>query len=274
MVGSAVRERLSGSWMATVPGLMGLCLLVSACGLDETYTGMGSGALPGDPLNPIPVEATVDIQLDIQCVGPGNSDVVEEPESTPMDLESLEGYAYRFTSLALSKPLSGTIGQGLNDFFAKEIGEGRLHVLLKAFADDREAGTLLFKIGAGGVSGSNYQYSGTPGDLMTDLYGGHFVTAEPSFLAFPNSLLTPPELPISNLELEGVIAADGSGISQGVLVGALTLEDAKGITLMGSTFDKLLESMKVNPDLDLDDDGTADAYSFKGTFEATAVTVE
>ncbi len=37
-------------WVA----LIASAVISGGCGIEETYTGMGDGAIPGDPLKPIP----------------------------------------------------------------------------------------------------------------------------------------------------------------------------------------------------------------------------
>lgn len=274
MVGLFARDRLESGCQWCL--CLATALAFTACGLDETYTSMGQGALPGDPLKPIPVHAIVDIQLDIQCMGPGQQDV--EPESTPMNVENLEGYAWRFSELKLTKPLKGVLGDSVNKFFTDDIAANKFNVLLRAETDDRDARTLHFVVGPGtaGATDGEYGFEGTPSELGCLLYGGRFETESPSFLAFatPAGVLDPPELPIRDLELSGVISPDGETIESGILVGVMTLEDAKKIKALGMPFDAVLEDSGVMPDLDLNTDGTMDAYGFKGTFAATKVTVK
>ncbi len=269
MVGTMVRGIVGRGRVAWSLGAVALLApLCISCGIDETYTGMGKGALAGDPLNPIPVPATVDIQIDIQCSG-GNTSTW-----TPMDVEDLSGYAFRFNTLTLSKPITGTVGDDLNKFFAESIEKGELNVLMQVADHDKEGETILFNIGAGSiVSEEEYSFTEDPSELECEALGGKFTTVTPSTLAFPNSLITPPKLPISQVRLGGVISADGKSITKGSLVGALTMEDAQSIK-MGLTFDKLLASMSIDPNLDLDKDGTMDAWLFEGAFEATAVEVK
>lgn len=274
MVGLFLRDRAKSGcrWALVVVAAWA----TTACGLDETYTSMGQGALPGDPLKPIPVHAIVDIQLDIQCVGPGQQDVAPEP--TPMNVENLKGYAWRFSELKLTKPLTGVLGDSVNKFFTDDIAANKFNVLLRAETDDREAETLTFVVGPGtaGAAQGEYSFAGTPSELGCLLYGGRFETESPSFLAFatPAGVLDPAELPIKDLELSGIITPDGQAIESGLLVGVMTLEDAKKIKALGMPFDAVLEDSGVLPDLDLDEDGTMDAYGFKGTFAATKVTVK
>ncbi len=275
MVGSMNSVLARGRRASAMAVSLFVAILATGCGLDETYTSMGQGALPGEPLNPLPVYAVVDIQLDIQCMGPGEQDV--EPESTPMDLDSLEGFGYRFTELNLTKPLKGVLADSVNKFFTDDIASNKFNVLLQVDSDVRADKTLVFKVGAGtaGAAEGEYSFAGDPADLTCSLYGGRFLTDTPSFLAFATpSVLQPPLLPISNLELAGVISADGETITQGTLVGVMTLEEAKKIKALGMAFDQVLEDSDILPDLDLDSDGTNDAYGFKGTFAAQKVTVK
>ena len=62
---------------------------ITACDLDGTYTGLGDGALPGDPLNPWPMAATCD------CAGGGacpTADVATgEVDDGTLDVDDLIG---------------------------------------------------------------------------------------------------------------------------------------------------------------------------------------
>lgn len=243
--------------------LVPLLLVLAACGLDETYTGMGEGALPGDPLHPSTQEG-------------GNCD---EPTECPscevslgtMDEGELGGLAFRFDSLSFTAPLSGMFGDELNNLLSSEIDEGELNILV--FVEDHqvETGALSLHVGAGEAVNDEFGFLGDPGILAARLLGQVFVTEEPTSLVIPNEMLEPPELPIMDLRLLGIIEADATAIVEGVLIGVLTEEGAEEIKIAGQTLAAMLENLDIPKDLDLDHDGTADAWRFLGDFTATQI---
>ena len=252
--------------VTVVFGLMA-CFLWD-CGLDETYTGMGEGALPGDPLRPNNPEVVVD------CGCPpcnGQPADVGETDYGQLIIDDLTGTGYRFDRLTLSAPLTGFVGSSLNDYFEEQISDGLLHVLLSVVGDDRDSGDLTMLVGAGEVAGEGYRFGDEASDLLCTLTGRYFVTVEPASLVFPNDLLDPPTLPIQFLSLSGWISADGTAISDGVLVGALTEEDAAGITIMGSDFVTFFATMGIPMDLDTNEDSINDAWQFVGAYSASQI---
>lgn len=251
--------------------------LAAACGLEEFPTSMGEGALPGDPLNPRPGEGAVscDVSVTCNCTGGGGGDTTEPPACDPVafGVADLSGHAWRFDSLALTAPIPpGPIADGLNTYFSDEIAAGTLNVLLAVDADDRATCALTGRLGSGAADGDGHRFTGDPSAIALTLSATGFETAEPSALDFPNDALTPPVLPLRQVALGGRFAAEAGAIEEGTLVAALTVEDAAGITVAGAAFDGLLTRMAA-PDLDLDDDGTNDAWRFVGTFTATATTL-
>ena len=247
--------------MRSGSGWLALSLLsLSGCSVDEQYTGMGDEALPGSPLrqgDETPV---------CSCPGGGNGG---GPADDPvLTAEDLTGLAFRFDSLELSQPLPGALGDALNRYFRDEIDKDTLNVMVHVTAEDREAGTMTLRVGAATAEDDAYRMAEGAGELGCTLTGARFETAEPGFLDFPNSLLVPPELPIRRLELSGLIAADASEITEGVLEGVLTEADAQEISLGGSSFDATLRAMNVALDVDVDGDGTPDAWAFVGAFTA------
>jgi len=244
---------------------------LSGCGVDETYTGMGVSALPGQPLNPIEEDVSCNCPDPVLC--PEADAVGDAPKDAGPWPEDLTGVAWRFDSLVLTAPLSGTLGEGLNDYFAKEISEGRLHILLAVEKDDRDAGTLSASVGAGKLVEEVYSFDGEPSDLLCLLTGTSFETESPAFLAFPNAQVDPPELPIEALELSGTVSLDGKTVTGGKLVGALPVEDAQEMKILGQSFFDLLAALGVTPDVSLDGEGAPDAFRFEGDWTAASVTM-
>ncbi len=253
-----------------------LCVGVVACGIDETYTGLGKGALPGDPLNPREPAAACssdpECTCNCNCTGGPAADVAEDVPLVVVD--DLSGRSWRFDTLVLQGPFTGEVLGLLNDYFTKEIEKKGLNVLLDVLVDDRETGELTLRIGAGEVAGDAYRFLDDGSEVGCTLLGDSFSTVKPAFLVFPNAALKPPELPIRELKLDGTVAVDGSTLSQGKLIGALTVDEASGITVLGLPLDQFLEQSDIPPDLDLDEDGTKDAWEFRFDWTAAAITVK
>jgi len=280
MMHSGARFRSRGAAAAA-----GLVLLVVGaawlgCGIEEFPTTIGRGAIPGDPLNPIPVPTTggsCDITVNCQCTGGGGADVPEQPavcDEPTFGVENLGGYAWRFDALTLTAPIPpGMIADGLNKYFSDEIEAGTLNVLLAVDADDRETCALDGRLGPGEAAAGGHRFTGEPVAIALELGNDGFETAEPSSLEFPNELLTPPVLPLRQVSLTGRLGADAAAIEAGTLTAVLTLEDAQDITLMNTKFDVLLGTLDAPPDLDLDEDGTNDAWRFRGDFTAVRTTL-
>jgi hypothetical protein len=236
--------------------LAAIPVALASCILDEHYTGMGDKALPGDPLRPI--------YQDIVCTGGGGG---------TLNVSDLAGMAWRFDSLALTKPISL-----LNDtFFTPEIDGGTLNVLLIATKDDRTAGTLDMTVGAADAVGGTYKLRGEGSPLPCTLEGAAFDTATPSVLSVPVELLTPPEMPLRALVLSGTFSSDGGAIQGGKLDAVLTGADAAAVKLGDQTLAEMLAGplAGVPPDLDLEPegapDGTKDSWTVTGTFTAKKV---
>jgi hypothetical protein len=258
--------------VARVVGLgLGLLVAATACGLDETYTGMGNGAVPGDPLYP---QATGSAAC--ECAGggaacPGDT-AGGDVDHGALGVDDLTGLAWRFDSLVLAEPVK--IAKLLNDmYFSSAIDKGELNVLLQAAQDDRAAGTLVLEVAPGTPADGKYTLDGAPSPLTCSLDGATFATTGAGTLSFPASLLKPPTLPIQRLRLSGRFAADASAISQGALEGVLTVADAEATKVLGMTMAAFFQSQGQPPDTDLDSDGVADAWRFSGAFTAAKVEV-
>jgi hypothetical protein len=243
----------------------------AACGLDETYTGLGDGALKGDPLNPWPIAVTCD------CVGGGGCTQADtatgEVDNGTLDVADLTGFGWRFDSLVETAPITGLIGDQLNKYFVDNIASDAFNVLMLATADDRDAGTLTFHMGAGAKGDDGYGLNAGAGTLACTLDGARFATATPMALSFPNSMLAPPELPLNDVRVSGLFSADGTSITEGQLTGALTEADATATKIAGAQLAATLKGLKLDKNLDLDGDGTNDAWRFVFTFTAARANV-
>ena len=260
-------DRMPLAWIAAI--LVSL-LVCPSCGVDETYTGLGEGALPGDPLRPTPIACTTDCSSGTtSCADGGNTGA--DVDYGTMEVDDLTGTAYRFDSLVITAPLTGVMGDSLNGYFADEISAGNLNVLLVVTADSRDTGALTMLVGPGEPDGDGYDFSDENSTLECTLQGRYFSTEVPAELIFPNDLLDPPELPIKQLQLSGWLLSDGRAIESGLLDGVLTEEDALNTHIMGMDFVTFLEGIDAFMDLDTDDDGTPDAWRFLMDFTTAEV---
>jgi hypothetical protein len=245
----------------------------TGCGLDGTYTGLGDGALPGDPLNPWPLAVTCD------CGGGGacpTADVATgEVDNGALDVDDLTGLGWRFDSMVVTSPDLASFDGLLNGYFADNIANESFNVLLLALADDRDAGTLQLRVGAGTKGDDGYGMSSGAGTLDCSLTGGRFATSEPITFDFPNDFLTPPVLPLQQVTVSGLLAPDASSITEGALIGALSEADAEATKIANTMVmaDLLNHQVKAPMDVDLDGDGTPDAWRFVFTFTAAAAIV-
>ncbi len=251
--------------------LVCFALHFAACGIDETYTGLGDGALPGDPLNPTSQPAACEVECN--CTGGAvPTDVQVQPSDVVV--ASLAGRAFRISELILVGPFEGLVADTLNNYFVEQIAIDGLNVLFQVQSDDRESGALIFQLGAGEVAGDGYKFIDEGAPLNCVLQGDLFQSSEPSKLVLPNAALDPPTLPVNELDVAGVVSEDGTALTQGSLVGALTMEDGEAIKILSLPLATFLADAEIEPDLDLDQDGTMDAWAFEFTFLATEATVE
>lgn len=185
----------------------------------------------------------------------------------------LTGMGWRFDMLVETSPITGLIGDQLNKYFVDNIATDVFNVLLLATADDRDAGTLTFTVGAGTEGEDSYKLNAGAGNLVCTLSGARFTTATPVALSLPNDMFTPPVLPLQHVKLSGLFAADVTSIAEGLLTGALTEADAGTIKVEGAALPWMLNALNVDKDLDLDGDGTNDAWSFEFAYTAEAADV-
>jgi hypothetical protein len=162
----------------------------------------------------------------------------------------------------------------LNNYFVEQIELNGLNVLLQVTSDDRESGELVFQLGAGDATEGGYAFVDAGEELKCVLQGDLFQSSEPSKLVLPNDSLDPPTLPVKELDVSGLVSVDGSALTQGSLVGALIMADGEAIKILGVPLATFLVDSEIPPDLDLDEDGTMDGWSFEFTFSALAASVE
>lgn len=248
-----------------------LILCSAGCGVDESHTGLGLGAVPGDPLYPAD-EADGGTQVTCVCPGPACAADAEGADVEVVELPDLTGNGYRFETLALTAPLTGEMAGMINDYFATEIAAENLNILLHVTTDDPASGDLVFAVGAGSKSDQGYSFGSDPGELTCALSGTKLETKSGTDLDFPNGLLDPPMLPITDLRIMGTFDAEGYALS-GTLEGTLTGPDAEAVKLLGTDFKTMLINFNAPPDLDTNDDGEADAWTFLFDFDAAQADV-
>jgi hypothetical protein len=247
-------------------------LVLAACGIDEYYTGMGDKALPGEPLNPI--------KQDIICgTGPAVDATVTDTGAGTLTVDSLVPNGYRFGTLTLGQPLPNDPPLSIQDNVNKTVSEGiaaeTINILLRVDGDDRVTKKLDMKVGAGSGKSPSYAFDGTPNLLPCSLDGARFTTDTPSVLTVRVELIDDPHLlPLKHLKLSGKFSPDGTAIAEGVLEGALTEADGKTVTVLGIGFADFLTQSSIPMDLDLDGNGTMDAWKFVGAYTATKTDVK
>lgn len=236
----------------------------SGCGIDEYYTGMGQGALPGDPLYRVP---------DVFVAGGCG---LAEANTAPVAVPSLVGQAFRFDSLALTKPLPDSLSAMVNPVIQDQMDTAIINVLLVVDRDDRNSQEMTFRLGAADPAGEAFRLTGTPASTDATMVDGRFDFTGRGEVVISVDLGTEKLLlPVKAVELSGLIAPDGSQIGPGILKGALTEADAETVEILGSSLKDFLTGTNppILPDLDLDEDGTNDAWLFEGCFTATPVTL-
>ena len=227
-------------------------LLLGGC--EEHYTGMGERSLQVEP------------ECVCNCTGGG------EDDAGPGVLnEDILGFTYRFTSLEATAPIAGDNAAALNDFFTDGIEANTLNVMLqvKAFTPD-EALEMRASGATYREAEKDYLLEESGSRIVCSMEGASFESTELSSLAFGLADLSEP-LPVVNLWIAGRFSPSGDTIDRGRLVGALRTEDTKRIKLSGLTLDGLLRLVQAVPELDLDNDGEADAYLFEGNYTAKKV---
>jgi hypothetical protein len=241
-----------------------MALTAASCGIDEYYTGMGQGALPGDPLYKAP-----DVYVAGGC---GLADAPTAPMTTP----DLAGATFRFDSLALTKPLPDSLSAMVNPVIQDQMDQGIINVLLIVDRDDRNAQEMTFRLGAAEKVDETYRLTGEPAPTEAKMLDGRFDFTGVAEVVISVDLGTEKLLlPVKEVELSAILAPDGTQIGPGLLIGALTEADAETVVILGSTLKDFLTGSdpKILPDLDLDEDGVNDAWQFEGCFTATPVTL-
>lgn len=246
------------------------CLVVlglfTACGIDEYYTNIGTGAVPGQPLFKGNQEDKEPVECTCNCVGGGGGST------------SFTGKSWVMDTLVLGDPLVG-FRDLVNDTIKTEMNKGTINVLLSVEDDDRETGILTLLFGAGEKSESGYSFGDGASTVDATLVAasGAFAFNSPVAkftVTIPMEGGDPISIPISNVILTGKISPDGSKIADGMLAGLLTVEDAKNThVLVGSLYEILTTMENVDPDNDMDGDSEMDSWVFTGSFTAKGCTV-
>lgn len=252
---------------------LGLVFAVAAgCGVDEYYTGLGDGALEGEPLHPETQAAKdcPDCSCDCECTG-GTTEPPAGCDQITFGVDDLATFAWRFTSLEITQPLPEVLLDMLNEALATDLEAGTLNIVLVVDTDDRPTCALTGRLGGAEVVGDDFAFAGDPSPITLSLYDSGFETADPSLLSFPYAILEPPAIPLQSVLLSGDLGGGATTITNGGLDAALSKADADTIVALGSSLGELLSDIPL--DRDLDDNGTMDAWGFKGIFSAEQVTV-
>ncbi|OQC33034.1 MAG: hypothetical protein BWX66_02030 [Deltaproteobacteria bacterium ADurb.Bin058] len=246
------------------------CLVVlglfTACGIDEYYTNIGTGAVPGQPLFKGNQKDKEPVECTCNCVGGGGGST------------SFTGKSWVMDTLVLGDPLVD-LKDMVNDVIKTEMGKGTLNVLLSVEDDDRETGILTLLFGAGEKSESDYSFGDGASTVDATLVAasGAFAFNSPVAkfaVTIPMEEGDPISIPITNVVLKGTISPDGGKISGGTLEGLLTVEDAKNTTVLFDSLYNILRNLEhVEPDNDMDGDSEMDSWVFSGTFTAKGCTV-
>ncbi len=248
-----------------------LTVAAGSCGLEHSYTGMGDGALPGDP-NFTSDECVGHVIC--ECVGgsPGEPPAEDCEESS---LPSLAGATFRFTALEIGRPLPELFEEPVNEFLADDLDSLQTNILLLVETDERETHELEGVLITGEPGGAPHRVAGVPSPISMRLCGVRLETTAGAELAIPvgEGVLEPAELPLTDINLSGEIVDDGGGIISGELAAVLTGEAAAAIRAMGQPLGALLENLQSPPDLDLDGDGEYDSWRASGSFEAFRVEI-
>jgi len=250
--------------MRLVPVALLACCL-TGCGLVDDYpTGMGQGALPGDPLYPRPDPGPSG------CVAPTDSGTATD--APDLAVADLSGLAWRFDTLALGRPLTEDLLPLVNQVVQDQVTQQQLNLLLAVDQDDREAHTLHARVGAATPSGQAWAFQGSPSAVLLDLQKSRFQSLEDSSLSISVALGTDTlTLPVQALRLFGTFSADAESLGEGRIQGAVTVEDAGKVSIpLYGTLQVLMETNEVPPDTTVGPEKKP-AWSFEATFTAVKV---
>lgn len=244
--------------------LLACCLAALSCGLVDDYpTGLGQGALPGDPLYPKPDPGPSGCAVPTD---PGTSDVPD------LAVSDLSGMAWRFDALALGRPLTEDLLPLVNQVVADQVSQQQLNLLLAVDQDDREAGTLRGRVGTATPNQDAWAFQGTPSEVRLGLDRSRFQSTDESSLSISVAIGTDTlTLPIQALRLFGTFPSDATTIGDGRIQGAITVEDAAQVSIpLYGTLQVLMETNEVPPDTTVGPDRKP-AWSFEATFTAVKV---
>lgn len=263
----------SGALILAVTALMAI---PTGCGIDEYYTSLGTSALPGDHLYNDAVDGAAE----------GSCGLESTVAPSLLDLVDLTGKAFRFATLALTKPLPDELNSTVSSVIDPMIADGTFNLVVAIDADDRTGLTLDGRIGSA-VKTDDTLALGDDAQTLAALWANattaRFDSTEEGvpfvlFIDMGDESLNV-SLPIENLRLSGILNDTGTDITAGQMNGALTMKAAQETLVMGMSIASFLDGSAplmaadpaVQPDLDMNGDGTLDAFSFQGCFTAKIV---
>lgn len=242
-------------------GLFAMSL--AACGLDEYYTSIGDKAVAGQPLFKGGQSGEQVVECTCNCEGGGST-------------TTFAGAGFVMDQLKLGAPLA-SLKDPVNDFIAGEMEKGTINVLMSVLDDDRATGMMQVRFGVGSKAGSTYSFDNGFADVEAALTASTgaftFVEGVDRFvLTVPMEDGDPISIPIQSVILTGTVS--GGKITGGTLTGVVSRTDADATIVIGFQLSTVLTEMEqVQPDYDMDQDGTMDAWVFNGTFTAKSATV-
>lgn len=237
---------------ATVRVLLVLCLAVAvAC---ETESG--------DPA------AGADVRADQG----GGTDAVASCEAVA------EGQTFLFETLVLEYPDAEAMTMLLNDVWAADIAAGRLVFLYHLDAFEPATGGMVQSVGAGDEEEGTYAFSQAPQTAAAELDGCRFGATEETIITLDTPTTNIP-IPFVEATVHGTFTEGASAITDGRLFAAVRRTDVEALTFqvpgLGETaLAPLFDAAEIPLEIDLDDDGTLDAYRVEGSYTARRLAPE
>ena len=257
----------------------------------------GLFACGGDSESPAPQDTTQAVDESSVDEGP----VVVE------NCDDVVGKVYRFDSITVIEPSDdeGVVSSLINSLWATDIETDYLNLVFPVQAYDSETGNLTFQGGgaiatdSNGVKAGEDAYDATTAtyslspdltfDFSTQLDECAFKTIESTQIVLLSGKVTVvdseecsdvPGIFIQDLYLEANLETNGESLSGGHITGVLSEHVADCLEARGLiggpdsaiNFGKFMKTVgKVELNLDLDNDGTMDAWSFVADFTAASI---
>ena len=204
-------------------------------------------------------ERNEDAKLDTGC--PGVSD--------------LTGTAFRLTELSMGNPTDT-----MNSVWEESLATDNLVVLLEVASHDIPGGKLSLRMGPGAttvedVDGvpttTELHFAPEPSEFLASLEGCEITFSEPTSLRLVTSAMNKP-LSIVGLTGKCTLTDGGKKVSSGYFSGGISETDILDLCLsipgLGvANLHWYFNLANICPEVDLDEDGTADSYEFSAEFQ-------